>query len=66
MTLSPVREGGDDKPWSVSKVLVAVLELRVTDVCKTVTLLVIPSGETYLLTALQSPLLIVSSGETYF
>ena len=48
MALSPVREGGDDKPWSVSKVLVAVLELRVTDVCKTVTLLVIPSEETYL------------------
>ena len=44
----PVCEGGDDKPWSVSKVLVAVLELRVTDVCKTVTLLVIPSGETNL------------------
>ena len=38
----PISEGCDDQSWSVTKVLITILELSITDVSKAMTLAFIP------------------------
>ena len=41
----PISEGSDDQSWSVTKVLITILELSITDVSKAMTLALIPPEE---------------------
>ena len=43
LTHTPISKRGDDQSWSVTKVLVRILELSVTDVSKAVLLSLVPA-----------------------